>query len=346
MLVWRCLFCMRRCLFYMKRIISILLLFLFTQVVFGQTLSNIDRIRIAEAFQLGEKFSDKVWKDWSKAPFGVLLVTPETEFLIRHSSPSKDFAEIGDDKLLKSKVYRRKQFFNPSFLATFPAVGGISTIVVGQAENTFVKTSTPWAVTLLHEHFHQFQNSQPTYFEEVNGLGLANGDTSGMWMLNYAFPYSDKTIQEKFEKLCKMLAEILETSEKNVTADKLNHYLTARKDFQNTIKANDYKYFSFQVWQEGVAHYTEYKIAKSAAKNYKPGKEFSQLKDFTPYRTVADDLLKNILNDLKTVKFGESQRVAFYSFGAGEALLLDKVNPNWKTRYNSERFYLEKYFEK
>src|SRR5215510_11070522 len=96
------------------------------------SLSDTDRIRLAEAFRIGDKLGDKVWKNWSKAPFAVLLVTPEYEFLIRHPKPSNDFMLIGNDASLKSDVYFRKRTFDPSLLATFPAVSGISTIVIGQ----------------------------------------------------------------------------------------------------------------------------------------------------------------------------------------------------------------------
>src|SRR6266478_780488 len=41
------------------------------------SLSEVDRIRLAEAFRLGESLGNRVWKDWDKAPFAVLLVTPE-----------------------------------------------------------------------------------------------------------------------------------------------------------------------------------------------------------------------------------------------------------------------------
>ena len=118
-----------------------------------------DRIRIAEAFRLGEELQEQVWKGWSEAPFAVLLVTPEYEFLIRHPRPSDDFTLLGDDTLLKSKVYYRKRQFAPNLLATFPAVGGISTIAVGALENTDAGNSTHWVATLLHEHFHQWQDS-------------------------------------------------------------------------------------------------------------------------------------------------------------------------------------------
>ncbi len=87
-------------------------------------LSAIDRTRLAEAFRLGDQIGDRVWPRWSKAPFAVLLVTSDTEFLIRHPQPSADFTKLGYDALLKSDVYYRKRQYDTGLLATFPAVGG------------------------------------------------------------------------------------------------------------------------------------------------------------------------------------------------------------------------------
>ena len=62
-------------------------------------------------------------------------------------------------------------------------------IVIGQAEDTDSKTSTPWLIVLMHEHFHQLQDEQPGFSEAAESLGLAHGDKTGMWMLNYSFTY-------------------------------------------------------------------------------------------------------------------------------------------------------------
>ena len=67
---------------------------------------------------------------------------------------------------------------------------------MGQAENTLSKTSTPWIIMLLHEHFHQLQDSQPNFYADVSALNLSGADKSGMWMLNYPFPYDRKEVQE------------------------------------------------------------------------------------------------------------------------------------------------------
>lgn len=331
-----------------RKILLFILAFVFCQNLLGQqtpAIPEIDRIRIAEAFRIGEKLGNRIWKSWDKAPFAVLLVTPDYEFLIRHPQPSKDFADTGYDELLKSKVYYRKRVFNPNLLATFPAVGGISTIVIGQAENTSAKSSTPWIVTLLHEHFHQLQNSQPDYYTGVEKLDLSGGDTSGMWMLNYNFPYSKPEVKKQFSALSRLLAEALEAKSQPELKQKTREYLSARREFKQMLDPKDYRYFSFQLWQEGVARYTELKIAEQAAKNYKRSGEFRKLKDYRTFKTTADDLRERILNELRTLELDEYKRVAFYPLGAGEALLLDRLNSKWKERYFKEKFDTEGYFQ-
>ena len=113
-------------------------------------LSYEERVRISEAFRIADALGNRLWRDWNKAPFAVFLVTPEHEFLIRHPRPSADFVPAGHDRLLKSDVYYRKRTQSPNLLATFPLVGGVPTIVIGQPQNTNKKTSTPWVVTMLH----------------------------------------------------------------------------------------------------------------------------------------------------------------------------------------------------
>jgi hypothetical protein len=143
-----------------------------SQNLSAPSLAMVDRVRLREVFRLGDNIGDRVWPGWSKAPFAVLLVTPDYEFLMRHPKPSADFTSLGYDPLLKTDVYYRKRTYPTHYLATFPAISGsmISTIVVGQAENTSAKTSSRWVITVLHEHFHQLQDSQPNFYKEVNAL--------------------------------------------------------------------------------------------------------------------------------------------------------------------------------
>lgn len=308
-------------------------------------IARVDRIRLAETFRLADGIGNRVWKDWTKAPFAVLLVTPEYEFLMRHPAPSPDFSPLGYDALLKSDVYYRKRTQSTSLLATFPAIRGsnISTIVVGQAEKTSAKTSTPWVVILLHEHFHQLQYSQPDYYAGVNALNLSRGDPSGMWMLNFPFPYDKPEVQERFQALCALLAKAILASQSD-RAQTLASYLRARQEFQQLLTPDDYRYFSFQFWQEGIARYTEYRVAKLAAARFKVSKEFRALEDYTSFSQTATEIHARIFRQLGTQKLGDSHRDVVYPFGAAEGLLLDLISPQWRSRYFAEKFDLGRYY--
>jgi hypothetical protein len=307
--------------------------------------SEIDRVRLAEAFRIGETLGNQLWPGWNRAPFAVLLVTPEHEFLIRHAKPSADFTLINYDPLLQSKVYYRPRTQPQNLLATFPVVGDIPTIVIGQAENTAKKTSAPWVVTLLHEHFHQLQYSQPGYYPAVDTLALSRGDLSGMWMLNYPFPYDWPEMKEHFALLSKLLVDVLQARHNDFPA-KLSAYRRQRDELRKTLSPDDYRYFSFQMWQEGIARYTEYRVALLAAGKYTPSKTFRNLKDYKPFAEVAEQIKSGILNELITGQLDDYKRVTFYALGAGEGLLLDRINPRWRQRYFIDKFYLDKYFDR
>jgi len=114
-----------------------------------------DAILIREFYRLAPQIADDVWPDWSRTLAPLLLVTNEGEFLTHHPDPPADFERIGDN------LYARRRHFSVNLLATFPAFGPRPVIVIGEPENTEAKTCTPWLITLMHEHFHQLQDTQP-----------------------------------------------------------------------------------------------------------------------------------------------------------------------------------------
>ena len=298
-----------------------------------------DRIRLAEIYRLADNVQDMAWEDWSKTPFPILLVTNDHEFLIRHPDPSEDFTPIGYDTLLQSSIFVRDRVNSPGFLAAFPAVGGISTVVIGQPENTN-KSSTYWVLAAMHEHFHQLQAAQHGYYERVAALELSNGDESGMWMLNFPFPYEDESTKQALYELRDALIN------QNVKEpDDLESFLSIKGKLREKLTAADYRYLSFQLWQEGVARYTELRVADLADKYHTPAEEFRSLPDFVDYGIAATTLRSNLDSELRTLDIEAWGRVSFYPLGAAEALLLDRVAPDWRSRYHTEPFYLERYFE-
>ena len=303
-------------------------------------INDTDRVRIREAFRLANAIDDRVWPAWRDAPFALILVTPDYEFLVHHSNPSAEFTKIESDTLIGAPVYFRKRVLSTGMQATFPAVNGVNTIVIGQAELTNDKTSTRWVLTVLHEHFHQLVYSSPGYYAEVAKLGLAHGDETGMWMLNYPFPYDSTRAQEKFTDMTHALLDALAQTDQLSLIKKVAAFNRANKAFRASVPAEAEKYFTFQLWQEGVARYTEVMLADLAAKNYTPSPEFAALPDFTSFGTVGMAIRTRIMNDLGTLSLAKSRREVVYSVGAAEALLLDRVKPAWRRDFMTHRFRL------
>src|SRR5262249_23104111 len=151
-------------------------------------------------------------------------------------------------------------------------------------------------------------------------------------------------VKDQCAVMCKALAEALQARQQADFADKLASYVAARKKFQALLKPDDYKYFAFQVWQEGIARYTEYRLAELAAAEYKPSKEFEELKDYTPFKEVTQAILGGIEKEMAAVQLDKAKRTVVYNLGAAEGLVLDCANPDWRKRYFEEKFALDRHF--
>ena len=298
-----------------------------------------DAVRIREFYRLASQIQNQIWPDWSRTPAPLLLVTPETEFLTHHAEPPEGFMKVGDD------LYARPRQFPINLLATFPAFGPPPVIVIGEPKNTTTKTSTPWLITLMHEHFHQLQNAQPRYYQAVQDLGLSHGDNTGMWMLDYPFPYEKPDVEQSFAALRDLLLSSVNETDQEKFATLVKQYIRERKKFFARLSSDDHKYLSFQLWQEGIARYTEIKAAEAAAQ-YQPTAEYAALSDFEPLTKYAARVRAETLDELRRADIVKSKRLAVYSFGAAEGLLLDRLDPNWKDRYFKYLLSTDSFFEK
>jgi len=323
----------------MKQVICVLLLAIgaLAQAT-GPALNPEDAVRVREFYRLSDAIQDKVWPGWSRTPAPLLLITENREFLTHHPRPPQGFEKVD------AEWYARPRQFPTSLLATFPAFGPPEVIVIGRAENTDAKTSTPWLITLMHEHFHQFQDAWPDFYDAVAKLDLAHGDQTGMWMLNYPFPYERPEVVRAFAAMRDRLLEALREKDAQRVKARAADYAAARKAFFAQLGADDKKYLNFQLWKEGIARYTQIRSAEAAA-SYKPTAEYQKLGDYESFAAYAQHARKDTLDELERADLKQWKRVVVYSWGAAEALLLDRVNPRWKDHYFENLFTLDPYFE-
>lgn len=303
----------------------------------AQSPAAADLVRIGEAYRLTSELGDSIWPGLGAPRFPIVLTTPDVEYLFAYPRVPAGFRDIGPSYPLQTTMYVRARQFQPNLLATFPAFGPPSVVVVGPPSATN-KSSTEWVVTLLHEHFHQLQYDDSTYFRAVTALDLSGGDQSGMWMLNFAFPYGEPAVANGFASLSRRLATLVERSTPQERASFWRDY----RAFVATLTERDRRYLGLQLWQEGISRYVELRAAEVASRRFTPSKEMLALPDYQSFADVAAGTRRGIIQELANPDLPRHKRVSFYAFGAGLGLLLDQDEPDWERRYHSERFALER----
>lgn len=278
---------------------------------------------IQNARSIAELYGDQVWTGFSDAPFGILLVEEDRERLFCHQGLTDSFELTGVDPILSCPSGTRPASFPPNMLASFPAVDGVATIVIGTPEAT-EKSSDAWVLTVLHEHFHQMQFAWPDYYAGTANLGLSGGDETGMWMLDYPFPYERRETASAFRVMASSLIDALDARNTDAFYDATVAYWQAREAARQTVSDDDWRYIELQFWQEGVARWTEGAVAAFSEK----------LSD------AAGDANALITRELSTLDLSKQSRSAVYPIGAGEASLLEAGGSDWRTNYWSEPFSL------
>ncbi len=280
---------------------------------------------IGEARSIAGAQGDTIWPGFGKTPYPVLFVGKDNSFLFCPAGAAKGFTSWHTDPFTKCAIKIRKRVFAANLKATFPAVDGISTVVIGAPAQT-EGSHAAWIATLLHEHFHQMQMSQPGYYDAVKALDLSGGEGGGMWMLDFPFPYADATTAKNFALMAHKLAAALHSPVADLETA-LAAYRTARQRAFARLSPREIRYGEFQLWQEGVARYSEIALAEAAIERARRGQSPYD------YSALAVNLRTRVLENLEHFDLTQNKRVSFYALGAGEALLLDRIRPNWRTQY-------------
>lgn len=268
---------------------------------------------IGDASRILDRVGDRIWPGWSAAPSQLLLVTDSSELFLPELSAT-------------AATWSRQRIFPPTFQATFPAVGGIPTIVIGTPEGTRTPRDR-WALTVLHEHFHQLQYSHPDYYARLNALGLARGDTTGMWALNFPFPYDSAPIQAAVKRWANMLHAAL-AGEPRDRANLAARAREAKRSLDALLAPDDRKYFDFQLWQEGVPRWIE---LAGAREGFRAG---------LVERSTFEWQERRLVDDLARIDLGRDKRVVVYALGAAVAELMEWEGAGWRGRYFERMFDL------
>lgn len=261
---------------------------------------------------------ERLWQGYGSAPFGVLVVEADGERLFCQPTPVGFTAQEPDPATGCEVSGRTSGGLPDNLLATMPVFGPPATIVVGTPASTGLSPAA-WPRVLLHEHFHQWQTSLPNYYARVAALDLADGDESGIWMLNFPIPYGDAEVATAHGKASTALAAALQARGSPHFPLKVRTYRAARAAFAAAVGTRNWRYLEFQFWQEGVARWTEIVLGRSLPN--------------AAARASAEALSRETLSALTAPDLAAEGRTFVYAYGAAEAMLLESCNAQWREHY-------------
>ena len=274
---------------------------------------------IAEVRSFARSAGDRLWPGYGSASFEFLLVAGGKEELLCRKDVPAGFTTDGIEKSSGCARYQRPRSGLPdNLLAAMPIFGPPSTIVMGTPATTG-RSDSDWTRTILHEHFHQWQDSFPNIFTRMRDLDLAGGDTTGMWMLNYAFPYSEPAVVSAFDRASHALGAAVDARSKPGFRRALTRYLDARSKLAAAAGAKNWRYAELELWKEGVARWTEIQLGKRY-----PDAEV---------RTSAVELERKTREWLDHPDLPGAGREFVYPVGASEAMLLEACGSRWRRDY-------------
>jgi len=306
-------------------------------------LPRADAVLIAEAYHLWQMLGEKVWAGWTRVSMPFIYVTSDYEYAIGFPKTLQGYTPLGQDALLGKSVQARKRVFGTHSSASFP-YEGVPTVVIG-TPSALEKSPAAWALTASHEMFHVLQDSRGG-IQKVQQLKIGSDSDPG-WQLNFPFPYKDADVMRLVHLqgyplyLAATGADESEVKyDTGTAADAVRVYRSFLR--RQSPEGKFYDYSRFQEWQEGIAFYTEYRMAELAAGgDYQPTEAFRQLPDYKSYRQVWNEDYKNRTFLVKHAGRAAQSRTAFYHLGLGKGLLLDRLMPDWKTRYFAPGVWLD-----
>lgn len=276
-------------------------------------------LQLAEVRSFSEKDGERLWKGYGKAPFGFLLVTEKEESLICRDVVPDGFVAAGTEANTGCPRFTRpRSGFPDTLLAAMPVFGPPAVIVMGTPKSTG-RSEASWIRTILHEHFHQWQYDLPGYFGRTTALDLHGGDQTGMWVLNFAFPYDDPAVVSAFNKASMALGNAVAARGTAAFGAAFDHYLAERKALAARAGERSWRYLEFQLWQEGVARWTEIRLGTAYPR--------------AEVRESAAKLEQQTINALAAPDMPGKKREVVYAHGAAEAMLLEACGGGWRSEY-------------
>jgi hypothetical protein len=343
-------------------------------------LTDLDKARLAEAIQLRSQKGEALWAGWGQADIPMIVYTGDYAFLVGYPDPPDGWIKIPNmesrggpweqvqgDSFEGEPYYRQKlpsQSISPEAFAV--QVGNRWVSSLGSKEwmeislgNEFAGSvpesirplfpyrlagrlflsaagGTDWYICgLLHESFHAYEGI-------LDSARLSNAET--VFHQNQSrYPWDGSAFTDAWQTELNILADAALAESKEETIDLANQFLSIRHNRRATAGLDDgmIQMEQLKEWEEGLAKFTELAIWRLAAtdNSYKPMVEIEADPGFYNYANI-DQRWRQEIDQIRRMASAEGDTRFYYS-GWAQAIILDRLLPNWKAMALTEGFFLD-----
>lgn len=289
-----------------------------------------DVAAIREARHLATSLGPTVWHTWSGADRAPLVYRAGgREFFLEWPGGAPPGAERTDGVAGGQSAWVRPIASTDAVQATMDYEGVYTVVISAPAPGD---DASLWALKAAHEFFHVFQGPQRAIDPFVGAFKNFND-------LTFPFEYQRPAVRAAL----RLEGEILFRAA--TAADSADIGLTTLPRLAKQVRVVDSAIFSspehlaykdWTEWSEGVARYTERRLADLARDaRYAPVAEFRRHFPSADYAKTWRASYANALNPIRFVGEGFSTRTVFYYTGMAKAYALDRLNPSWKDRFRT-----------
>lgn len=323
-------------------------------------------VSLKECRNIAETFGGEFYPGWDFRKTPVLFYKPNVqELLINYPHKPGGYSKYtGFNPLGDETIYIRNDttIFSIDDQNTGTEIEGIPVLVVAdpfsrmrsQIEGAVLARTKDFVVdwldewnflqspydeirTILHEAFHIFQ-------EKMAPEKFANE------MVVLIYPLLDPVNNSLYVLEGNILWDALFSEDSKERMEKVKEFVAVRTLRQSRLEEEVVEYENLNEYVEGTAVYVEYKFM-TIGETVEPIEEMYYHNGFNGYRGILSKQLEEEINDMVKIvsvsddRFGNKygtgpMRFRLYDLGACQALLLDEIMPEWKTKIFEKDVYL------
>lgn len=349
-----------------------------TESTVTEKLTQNQKAYISEAMNLQQKMGNEVWPGWGELQIPVITYNEKYAFLTGYADPPAGWIKMPKDELRGTEweVVKNDSFLGVPYYRQLLPNPDITpecfTVKVGERWVASMQTKEYAAVTfyknlrgelppvlnaifpykifwqflmgsienyiagLEHEAFHALQGTLvPQRLAEAESAPFSK---------DYPWEKSGNAWNEEIS----LLIEAFNTESNDAASKLVTQFLVKRNGRRKKADLSDeiIRYEQKREWLEGLAKYAELKIGVMASENqnYKHVNEIETVPGFKNYKSSKSHFNQQI-GDVKGIG-NRPADTRFYYTGMLQAVMLDRLVPEWKKDALNEGVYLENLLEK